>query len=411
MFEKIKKILHRKDSKTLLANFFSLSALQLIGMILPLITLPYLLRVIGFSNYGIIILAVSLMAYFQSITDFSFKITATRDVAIFKDNPKKLNTIYSKVIIVKSIFIIISFLIITLTVLLYPPFYEERKVFFLTMPLLLGYALFPEWFFQGIEKMKYIAFLNISIKLFFTICVFIFIKKEADYWIYPLLQSLGFLFAGIVGQIILYRKYNLRFIFLKTKIIKHTIRDNFPIFVNQFLPNLYNNTTTLLLGLFATPYLVGVYDSLKKVVNVPVMILGVVSRVFYPFLNRKKNAFVHYRKIMSILTLILFVLPIIFHSIIISYLNLDYSNSFLITIILSASIIGYAAYDIYGLNFFIIRRQDKLVMRNTFYSSIIGFLLAFPLIYYFNIIGASINLLLARFFMGGGLFYKYYKIK
>lgn len=203
----------------------------------------------------------------------------------------------------------------------------------------------------------------------------------------------------------------MRFIFLKTKIIKHTIRDNFPIFVNQFLPNLYNNTTTLLLGIFATPYLVGVYDSLKKVVNVPVMILGVVSRVFYPFLNRKKNAFVHYRKIMSILTLILFVLPIIFHSIIISYLNLDYSNSFLIIIILSASIIGYAAYDIYGLNFFIIRRQDKLVMRNTFYSSIIGFLLAFPLIYYFNIIGASINLLLARFFMGGGLFYKYHKIK
>ena len=411
MFRKIRSLLKSRDSKTLLGNFFSLSALQLVGMILPLVTLPYLLRVIGFSKYGIIILAVSLIAYFQSITDYSFKITATRDVAIFKNSPKKLNTIYSKVIIVKSVFIIISFFIITLIILLYPPFYEERKVFFLTMPLLLGYALFPEWFFQGIEKMKYIAFLNIGIKLFFTICIFIFIKTEVDYWIYPLLQSLGFLFAGIIGQIILYRKYNLRFILLKPKIIKHAIRDNFPIFVNQFLPNLYNNTTTLLLGLFATSYLVGIYDALKKVVNVPVIILGVVSRVFYPFLNRKKNAFVHYRKIMSILTLILLVLPILFHSLIISYLNLDYSNSFLITIILSASIIGYAAYDIYGLNFFIIRRQDKLVMRNTFYSSLLGFLLAFPLIYYFDIIGASINLLLARFFMGGGLFYKYHKNK
>ena len=102
-----------KDAKVLLENFVSLSALQLVGMLLPLITLPYLLRVLGFSNYGIVILAASLVAYFQSITDYSFKITATRDVAVFRNSPEKLNIIYSKVLIVKGMFLIFSFFIIS----------------------------------------------------------------------------------------------------------------------------------------------------------------------------------------------------------------------------------------------------------------------------------------------------------
>jgi PST family polysaccharide transporter len=100
----------------------------------------------------VVILAASLVAYFQSITDYSFKITATRDVAVFRNSPEKLNIIYSKVLIVKGIFLGFSIIVLAAIILFYPPFYQERTVFFLTLPMLLGYALFPEWFFQGIEN-------------------------------------------------------------------------------------------------------------------------------------------------------------------------------------------------------------------------------------------------------------------
>jgi PST family polysaccharide transporter len=398
-----------KDAKVLLENFVSLSALQLVGMLLPLVTLPYLLRVLGFSNYGIVILAASLVAYFQSITDYSFKITATRDVAVYRNSPEKLNIIYSKVLMVKGLFLCLSFLVLFAIVMLYPPFYEERRVFFLTMPLLIGYGLFPEWFFQGIEKMKYISLLNIGIKLFFTICVFVFITKKEDYWIYPLLQSAGFIGAGLVGQYILIKKYKLKFYWLRFKMIKNTIKDNFPIFINQFLPNLYNNTNTLLLGIFTTTYLVGIYDALKKIIDLCVAFLNIVSRVFFPFLNRKKEAFSKYRNMMLVLGVILALLPILTHPLVFWYLDLEYEKALLILILLSLSLIGYTAYDIFGLNYFIIRRKDKLVMKNTILSSLIGLVLAFPLIYFFNIIGAAVNLMIARFLMGGGLTYEYFK--
>lgn len=394
----------------LLENFVSLSALQVVGMLLPLITLPYVLRILGFDNYGLIILATSLIAYFQSVTDYSFRITATRDVAVFRDCPKKLNLIYSKVLAVKAVFLVLSILILTLIILLYPPFYKERTVFFLTIPILFGYALFPEWFFQGIEKMKYITILNLSIKIFFTICVFIFIKTKDDYWIYPLLQSAGFIGAGIIGQFILIKKYKLKFIWLPIKTIKKAIFSNFPIFVNQFLPTLYNNTSSFLLGIIGGAFWLGIYDAIKRIVDLSIALLDIISRVFFPYLNRKKEAFLNYKKLMLIVSFFMVICILATYKLVFWYLNVTYLSAFYVLLILAISVIGYVLYDIFGLNYFIIKRQDKLVMKNTITASLIGFVSAFPFIYFFGIFGAAINLCFARWMIGGRLYLKYLKL-
>lgn len=411
MLEKIKKVLKKRDVKVLLENFISLSALQVIGMLLPLITLPYILRVLGFEKYGLIIFASSFIAYFTALTDFSFKFTATRDVAIFRNNPLKLNLIYSKVLIIKSIFLIFSFLIIAAVVYTFQPFYENRDIYWLTAPLLLGQVLFPEWFFQGIERMKYITFLNLGVKLFFTACIFIFITEPSDYWIYPLLQSAGFIGAGIIGQIVLMRKYKLKFFWLKPRMIFQTIKSNTPIFVNQLLPTLYNNTSTFLLGILTTNASVGVYDAIKKIIDICIQLINILSRVFFPFLNRKRQAFYKYEKLMIFIGILLLVSCIGAYKLIFWYLNIDNVDAFPILVILAIGIFGYTLYNVYGINYFIIERKDKLVMSNTLISSLIGFILAFPLIYLLGIIGAAINLSFARWLMGGGLFYYYRKLK
>jgi len=410
-FHKIKSKLRTKDTKVLLENFISLFSLKVIGMLLPLITLPYVLRTIGFEKYGIIVFSASLVAYFQALTDFSFMITAVRDVSIFRDSPKKLNIIYSKVIIVKSIFLLLSLLIIAIIVVSVPTFLEYKSIYFWSSLMLVGYALFPEWFFQGIEKMRYITYLNLGIKLFFTLCIFIFIRKEEDFWIYPLLQSCGLIGAGIVGQIILMRKYQLKFIFLPFKLIKQTIRKNFSIFINQFVPTLYNNTSTFLLGLIGTKEMVGIYQAILTMVNLSISIVEIFSRVFFPFLNRKKDAFNAYKKLMLSLVIGMCLVLIASHKLVFWYLNVNYKHALLILIILCIGLIGYALSNIYGLNYFIIHRKDKLVMKNTIIASLIGFLLAYPLIFHWSIIGAAINLSLSRCLMGGGLFIKYKKLK
>mgnify|MGYP000636851232 CR=1 FL=1 len=411
MLDKIKNKLKSKQAKVLIGNFFSLSALQLVGMLLPLITLPYVLRVIGFEKYGLVALALSLVAYFNSIVDYSFRITATRDVAVFRDSPKKLNLIYSKVITIKAVFLLLSLITITIIVLAYPPFYKEKFIFFSAALSLVGYMLFPEWFFQGIEKMKYITIINIVVKIAFAFSVFIFIRDESDYKIYPLMTSLGLLFSGIAGQYILIKKYNIKYINLSAKRIKKNIKENTPIFINQFVPNLYNNTGGFLLGIIAEPALLGIYVAIRKIIDISVNLLNIVSRVFFPFLNKQKSAFLFYKKLMFSTSVLGVIVLLLSNQLIFWYLDIVNPLAIWVLLILSLSIIGNTAYDVFGLNYFIVRNQDKLVMKNTIVMSIIGFCITIPLIYYFNIIGAALSLLISRSLLGSGLFFKYYQLK
>ncbi|SIQ58744.1 polysaccharide transporter, PST family [Chryseobacterium sp. RU37D] len=409
MINRIKKIFNTKDKKALLENFVSLSALQLVGMLLPLITLPYILRVIGFEKYGVIVFSASLIAYFTALTDFSFRITATRDVAVHRDSPMKLNVIYSKVLTLKTLFLMLSWLIIAIAVYIYPPFYENREIYFYTSLLLLGYVLFPEWFFQGIEKMRYITYLNLGIKLFFTLCVFIFIKKQSDFWIYPLLQSAGYIGAGLVGQFLLMKKYKLKFIFLPYKTIVETIKVNSPIFINQFVPTLYNNTSTFLLGIFGTAQLVGIYQAILTVINLIVALIEILSRVFFPFLNRKKDTFQWYKNMMLITVSVMIFGVLVFNKLIFWYLNISYDHAFWILLILSIGLFGYTLYNIFGLNYFIVHREDKLVMKNTLLFSVVGFFITIPMIRYTTIFGSAISLSLVRCLIGSSLFLKWFK--
>ncbi|WP_286391375.1 oligosaccharide flippase family protein [Myroides marinus] len=400
-------IFSKKDSKVLLENFLSLSALQLIGMLLPLITLPYVLRVVGFEKYGIVVFAASLIAYFQSLTDFSFKITAVRDVATSRNNIKELSFIYSKVLVIKFFFLLLSLFIIAIIVCSFNGFYEYKEIYFYSTLLLIGYALFPEWFFQGIEQMKYITYFNIGVKLFFTICVFLFIKKEDDYWIYPLLQGVGFILSGIIGQLFLVYKYKLKFEILPFKVLCNVIKMNFPLFVNQFVPTLYNNTSVFVLGIFGAKTLVGIYQAILTVVNLLIVIIEVISRVFFPFLNRQHNAFYNFRKIMFSVYFLVGTLFVISHKAIFWYLNINYDDAFLVLSILIVGVFGYMLDDIYGLNYFIIKKKDVLVMVNTIVFSIVGMIVSYPLINRYGIIGCAITLSVTRIMMGGRLYYKF----
>ncbi len=330
-------------------------------------------------------------------------------MAIYRDSPKKLNIIYSKVLTIKTLFLLLSWLIIAITVYLYPPFYENKEIYFYTSLLLLGYVLFPEWFFQGIEKMRYITYLNLGIKLFFTLCVFIFIKKESDFWIYPLLQSAGYVGAGLVGQYLLVKKYKLKFIFLPYKTIFKSIRVNSPIFINQFVPALYNNTSTFLLGILGTAQLVGIYQAILTVVNLIVTLIEILSRVFFPFLNRRKDAFQWYKQMMLITISVMIIGVLVFNKLIFWYLNVSYDNAFWILLILSIGLLGYTMYNVFGLNYFIVNRQDKLVMKNTLIFSVLGFFITIPLIKYFTIFGSAISLSLVRCLIGFNLFFKWLK--
>lgn len=414
MITKIQAFKHKslkilKKNKTLLENFSALSALQGLNMVLPLITLPYVLKVIGTDKYGIIILSNSLLVYFQSFTDYSFNITATRDVAVHRHSTLSLNFICNRVLSTKLFLTAFSVIVFVSLVFIIPQFEKNKEIFLFTLPALLGYTLFPEWFFQGIEKMKYITIISSVIKVFFTICVFVFIKEAEDFYLYPLFNGLGLIVAGLYAQYLLFKNYDIKFRWMGFKRINKTLKLNFNIFINQFLPNLYNNSTTFLLGIFVSSSVVGLYGASKNIVEVANRFIAIISRVFFPHLNRNFGSFNKFKKLILTVSFLFFIIIAVFSGVITRFFYIKGEQAVLTLCILALSIPLSAMYSCYGTNYFIVKRKDSLVMRNTIVASIMGFILAFPLIIAFSSIGAAINLTFARGIMGIGLWIKYKK--
>ena len=188
-----------KEGKILLSNFAYLFLLQIAGYVFPLLTLPYLARVIGASGFGKIAFASAIMVWIQTVTDWGFNYTATRDVARCRDDNQRVSEIFSNVFWARCLLMVLSFVVLAVLVFTIPKLRAEADVIFVSFLMIPGHILFPDWFFQAIERMKYITILNLLSKTLFTIAVFVFVREANDYILQPLFVSLGFVVSGIVA--------------------------------------------------------------------------------------------------------------------------------------------------------------------------------------------------------------------
>src|SRR5690554_4712196 len=234
----INKIKKSKDGRTLVANFGYLSLLQIAGYIFPLITMPYLARVIGVDGFGKIAFASAVVVWFQTVADWGFNFTATRDVAQNRDDKEKVSEIFSNVLWARCLLMIFSFLLLLIALFLVPKFRENQTIILITFLIVPGHIMFPDWFFQAMERMKYITILNIISKLLFTIAVFVFIKEKSDFILQPLFTSLGFLVSGSIAMYLILGKWKIKLLRPSIPSIVSTIKGSTDVFINNIMPNL-----------------------------------------------------------------------------------------------------------------------------------------------------------------------------
>ena len=281
-----KKFLNSPDKKRLFSNFVSLSVLQGANYILPLITFPYLVRVLGVEKFGLLAFATATIAYFQILTDYGFNLSATRDISIHRENKEKVEEIFSSVMIIKFGLLILSFILLIILVFSFDKFRKDWEVFVLSFGMVVGQVLFPLWFFQGMEKMKYITILNILSKLLFTVAIFVFVKSQADYWKVPLLSSLGFILAGVLALWIVFREFGIRFRSPKIDAIKYQLIEGWHIFISTVAISLYTVSNTFILGIFTNNKIVGYYAAAERIVMAVRGLLAPVSQSIYPYVSK-----------------------------------------------------------------------------------------------------------------------------
>ncbi len=408
----IERIKKSKDGTTIIVNFGYLTLLQVAGYIFPLITIPYLARVIGVDGFGKIAFASAIVVWFQTISDWGFNYTATRDVAKNREDTDKVSEIFSNVLWARIILMIFSFLLLVIAIYLVPVIKENQTVIMITFLLVPGHIMFPDWFFQAMERMKYITILNLLSKFLFTIAVFLFIKEKSDYILQPLFTSLGFVISGLLAMYYILGKWKIKLKKPSISPILDTIKKSTDVFINNLMPNLYNSFSIMLLGFYGGSISNGLFNAGSKFVNIAQQFLTVISRAFFPFLSRridKHDFFAKYNIFLSsIVSIILFILAPLLIRI---FFTTEFEDSIIVLRILSISVFLITTRNVYGTNYMIIQGYEKQLRNITFFGSIIGFIISFPLIYNYDYIGAAVTIILTQVILSLSVTVKALKIK
>lgn len=396
--DKIKKII--KSNSLVLKNFSFLAILQIFNMVLPLVTIPYVISVVGAENYGLLAFSLATIMYFNIIVDYGFNLTATREVAVHREDLSKLKEIFGSVITIKAILMLLCFIVLLILVFFVDVFSQHSKLYLFTFGIVVGQAFFPIWFFQGMENMKYITYLNIISKSLFTVAIFIFLKEENDVFLVPLFNSLGGCFSGIVSLFILKKQFKVVFEFQKIEIIKKYLKDSWDVFVIDFLPNMYNNFSTFLLGFFAPLEFVGFYALASKLIGVLNSFLYVLRNATFPYLNKDSSKMQMITKITVGVGIVFSVCVFAFSGFLVPLVfGTTGENSLLYIYILALSPLFLSIGIAYGNNKLLILKKDRLMRNITVLYSIIGFFIALILIPIYGAMGAAITVVFTRLVM------------
>ncbi|MBD3808344.1 MAG: oligosaccharide flippase family protein, partial [Epsilonproteobacteria bacterium] len=272
-----------------MSNFFSLSILQAFTYILPLLTLPYLVRVLGVENFGLVMFAQAFIMFFAILVDYGFNLSATREVSIHRDDKEKLTEIFSSVMSIKFILIGVSFIILSIVVFSFEKFSSHWELYYLTFLMVIGQALFPIWYFQGLERMKYITIVNITSKLIFTVAIFIFIQNEDDYILVPVLNGLGFIAGSLYSLWIVHKYFHQKFVLQTIKTIMIHFKDSSQFFLSRVSVSIYTSANAFVLGLFTDNIMVGYYSIAEKLYMAMQSLYAPITQTLYPYVAKQKN--------------------------------------------------------------------------------------------------------------------------
>lgn len=285
--EKINKFfIEQSQSKMrLFENIFSLFLLQGANYLLPLITVPYLVRILGPEKFGLIVFAQAFMQYFVIVTDYGFNLSATKQISINRDNQRRIGETFSAVMIIKLVLLLVSFFVMNLIILAIPRFSDDWNVYYIVFIAAIGSVLFPIWFFQGIQQMRYITMVNLATRIITTIAIFTFIRNQSDYIVFAIIQSLGGILAGIIALWIVISRYPYVLVVPSLSRIVEEVKNGWYVFLSTAAISLYTASNVFILGLLTNNTIVGYYSAAEKIVRPLVGLIGPISQSVYPHIS------------------------------------------------------------------------------------------------------------------------------
>jgi len=402
-------------------NFISLAVLQGINYLVPLIVFPYLVRVLGIEGFGLYSFIFYVVWIGVIISDYGFDLTATRLISIHTKNSVKIDEIFSSVLIIKMFLAFSFLLLLTLLILTIDRFSQNALLYYLAFGFVIGQALFPVWFYQGIENMRYITILNAVAKLIFTLLIFIYVKSIDDLYLVFVFNAFGAIVAGVLALYIAFSKFGVRFKLQDFSTLRYYIVDGWYVFTSRVAVEFYTSANIIILGFFVNNTVLGYFSVVEKIIRALGNILEPLTRATYPYLNKvyqDSSKLFYKRNTQLSLIIIFFMLPLAF---VVNYFGYDILKLISgeepveimteLLFILSFLLI-FSQYGHQFTNALVTLNETKLLNRIVVIAVILNFVFAPPIIYFKGVTGfAWLNVFISFFIAFTKGYYLYVKFK
>lgn len=298
-------------------NFLYSSFLTTANYIFPMITYPYVSRVLGVDNIGLCNFVDSLIGYFLTFSIMGISIIGTREIAKAKGNQKELDKVYSSLFTINTISTGIALIALIIATFAVPKLWEHKEMMMVGGMRLLFSYLAIEWFFRGMEEFKFITIRSLAVKCVYVASVFIFVHEKDDYIIYFLLMNLMVVVNAIINV-----WYARRFASMNFRLAKPRpyIKPFFTLGFYNIITSLYCTFNTVLLGFTSNETEVGYFTTATKFYSIALGLFSAFTGVMLPrmsaLLGEGKNEEFKALVSRSISVLLAFAIPIIVYTVV-----------------------------------------------------------------------------------------------
>lgn len=391
--------------RTIIKNISSLFSIRVAGYIIPLITLPYLVRVLEPTGYGMLGFSLAIVQYFVIVVNFGFDLSATQKIAQSHDDKLKVSSIFWNVLAARFILSIMGLVMLLVLLNVVVSLEIISSVILCAYLSVFGAALFPQWLFQGKEQLGTISIIRIVLQVLSIPFLFLFVKQVDDIWVAALIGSIPSLIIVVFSSLIIFNRKWVVWNAPSINGIRRELADGWHLFLSSAAISLYTTSTTVILGVIAGPVSVAIYVSANKLLQAAQGLYSPVSASFYPRINNLMSksadeALVMIRylmKIQTILTCCISIALFVFAPLVVELLfGPEYARSGVVLRILSVLpiIIGFS--NIFGIQVLLTHGYKKEFTKVLISSGFISLVTLVPLCYLLNSEGAAISVVITE---------------
>ena len=271
-----------KSNKVVVENYFFMTVLQVLNTLFYVLIYPYLIRTLGAESYGLYVFAMSIVTYFVSFVGFGFDLPAVKIIAQYPTDEKLKAHTLSCIYTAKIYLEILSLIVFSIIIFSVPYLRNNWALLFICFSQTLTNIIFPQWSFQGLQKMRIVTYVQLGLKLISLPFIFLTIHTSNDINAFALIASITSI-AGGFGAAVIIRFYDrIRIQLMPFGAVKKWFAEATPFFLSSSASLIKEQSVAILIGVFFGMKDVAIYDLANKIVAVPRLLLTSINGALFP---------------------------------------------------------------------------------------------------------------------------------